>query len=146
MPTGALAFSSAQFGAGAGPIFLDNVACSGSENNLLDCPHSSFISCYSNGNAGVRCQGRVMVTYSTLVRSSLTRWHCHDACLLQSIQVAIVHMETFVWWEAPISMRVEWKCASITSGGQCVMTTGTALMLLWSANNWDMLILEVSTI
>ena len=32
----------------------------------------------------------------------------------------------------------------MTSGGQCVMTTGTALMLLWSASNWDMDTLEVS--
>ena len=24
----------------------------------------------------------------------------------------------------------------MTSGGQCVMTTGTVLMLLWSANSW----------
>ena len=47
-------------------------------------------------------------------------------------------MEMFVSWEAPISMRVEWRCASMTSGGQCVMTTGTTLMLLWFASNWDM--------
>ena len=32
----------------------------------------------------------------------------------------------------------------MTSGGQCVMTTGTTLMLLWSANNWDMHTLDVS--
>ena len=32
----------------------------------------------------------------------------------------------------------------MTSGEQCVMTTGTALMLLWSASNWDMDTLEVS--
>ena len=31
----------------------------------------------------------------------------------------------------------------MTSGGQCVMTSGTALMLLWSANSWDMHTLEV---
>ena len=53
-------------------------------------------------------------------------------------------MEMFVWWEVPISMRVEWRCASMTSGGQYVMTTGTTLMLLWSVGNWDMHILEVS--
>ena len=41
-------------------------------------------------------------------------------------------------------MRVEWRCASMISGEQCVMTCGTALMLLWSASNWDMHILEVS--
>ena len=32
----------------------------------------------------------------------------------------------------------------MTSGGQCVMTPGTALMPLWSASNWDMHTLEVS--
>jgi len=26
----------------------------------------------------------------------------------------------------------------MTSGGQCVMTTGTALMQQWCANSWDM--------
>ena len=54
----------------------------------------------------------------------------HVGNSLQSMLVASVHMVTFVWWEAPISMRVEWRCASTTSGGQCVMTSGTALMLL----------------
>ena len=66
--TGALAFSNAHFGAGVGPIHLDNVACSGSEGSLADCPHSSFISCYNNGNAGLRCQGRVIFMCSTLAR------------------------------------------------------------------------------
>ena len=53
-------------------------------------------------------------------------------------------MEMFVWWEAPIGMRVEWRCASMTSGEQCVMITGTALTLLWSASSWDMHTLGVS--
>ena len=56
----------------------------------------------------------------------------------------IVHMVMCVWWEAPISMRVEWRCALMTSGGQCVMTTGTLLMPLWSASSWDMHTLEAS--
>ena len=53
-------------------------------------------------------------------------------------------MEMFVWWEAPISTRVELKYASITSGGQCVMMTGAVLMLLWSASSWVMQPPEVS--
>jgi len=32
----------------------------------------------------------------------------------------------------------------MTSGGQCVMTAGTPLMLLWFVNSWDMHTLEVS--
>ena len=34
----------------------------------------------------------------------------------------------------------------MTSGGQCVMTAGAALMLLWSASSWDMHTLAVSNI
>ena len=41
-------------------------------------------------------------------------------------------------------MRVEWKCVSMTSGGQCVMTVGAALMQLWSVSSWGMHTLEVS--
>ena len=58
LPTGALAFSNAEFGRGIGPIQLESVDCSGSESNLIDCSHTSFISCsYYSGGAGVRCQG-----------------------------------------------------------------------------------------
>ena len=64
--------------------------------------------------------------------------------LQKSTPLATVLMVMFVWLEAPISMKVEWRCASMTSGGQCVMTPGTTLMLLWSASNWDMHTLEVS--
>ena len=53
-------------------------------------------------------------------------------------------MEMFVWWEDQISMRVEWRCASMTNGVQCVMTAGAALMQLWSVSSWDMHTLEVS--
>ena len=44
-------------------------------------------------------------------------------------------MEMFVWWEAPISMRVGWKCASMTNGGQFVMMAGAVMMPVWFANN-----------
>ena len=58
-PTDAVALSNAQFGAGTGPIHFNNVDCSGSEDNLLNCSHNSF-SCYSghSDDAAVRCQGK----------------------------------------------------------------------------------------
>ena len=59
--------------------------------------------------------------------------------------VEIVPLVMFVWWEVPISMRVEWRCASMTSGVQCAMMVGALLMLLWSASSWVMQLLEVST-
>ena len=64
--------------------------------------------------------------------------------LLQSIWKPTALMEMSVSWEAPISMKVEWRYASMTSGGQYVMTTGTTLMLLWSASSWGTL--EVNTV
>ena len=60
IPTDAVAFSNAHFGAGVGPIYLDGVDCSGSEIKITDCPSSFLFNCYSDHseNAGVRCQGR----------------------------------------------------------------------------------------
>ena len=58
---GAVAYSYAYFGQGYGGIFLDNVACSGTENMLMNCSiHTSSIgahNCQHNDDAGVRCQG-----------------------------------------------------------------------------------------
>ena len=57
--TDAVAFSNAHFGRGVGPINLDDVDCSGSESNILDCSHSYSVSCSIShyDDAGVRCQG-----------------------------------------------------------------------------------------
>ena len=67
MPTDAIAFSNAHFGAGTGPIYLDNVDCSGSESNLIDCQHSPSVYCRygHNEDAGVRCQGKFAYREST---------------------------------------------------------------------------------
>ena len=57
IPAGALAFSTAFFGRGTGPILFDNVHCNGSESSLLDCNHLNQSNCLHNADAGVRCQG-----------------------------------------------------------------------------------------
>ena len=59
--SGAIAFSGAHFGAGNGPIYLDNVDCSGSENNLTNCDYTYNVICANDHSqdAGVRCQGKL---------------------------------------------------------------------------------------
>ena len=47
---------SSSFGQGTGQIFLDNVACVGTENSLEDCTHDpSTTDCTHHEDAAVRC-------------------------------------------------------------------------------------------
>ena len=59
--TGAVSFRDAQFGPGIGPIFLENLICSGSETTLMECRHSTPLglsTCAHSQDAGVRCVGK----------------------------------------------------------------------------------------
>ena len=62
-------YSSAYFGQGSGPIWLDNIACIGSESTLASCGHLGVnitISCSHSDDAGVRCyrgQGTIYSAY-----------------------------------------------------------------------------------
>lgn len=56
----ALAVTSAHFGEGNGPIFLDQVQCIGNEENLLDCERGAVLGehmCDHSEDVGIRCQG-----------------------------------------------------------------------------------------
>ena len=57
--TAARAFSDAFFGAGTGPIFLDEVQCSSSASQLVECPSNPIAShdCVHSADAGVGCEG-----------------------------------------------------------------------------------------
>ena len=64
IPTDAVAFGNAHFGAGSGTIHLHVVGCTGSETNLTDCPEvRSGIYCLQghSEDAGVRCQGLIEI-------------------------------------------------------------------------------------
>ena len=52
----AIAYQRARFGRGTGPILMDDVACSGSEDRLIDCDHTAEHNCIHFEDAGVRCQ------------------------------------------------------------------------------------------
>ena len=52
--------SSAYYGRGSGAIWLDNVACTGSENSLLACRANAIGShdCWHGEDVGVLCPGQ----------------------------------------------------------------------------------------
>lgn len=53
----ALSTSSSLFGAGEGPIWLDNVDCTGSEDSIINCDHNGFgvHNCDHTEDIGIIC-------------------------------------------------------------------------------------------
>ena len=72
-PTDAVAFISAHFGAGRGPIHLYN--CNGRESRLVDCSRVSYTQrdrCHSHlEDVGVRCQSRFLASTMQKLVSSI---------------------------------------------------------------------------
>ena len=59
-----MALSFARFGEGTGPIWLDDVSCTGSESELLECYHNGIGNhdCSHFEDASVRCSPRKFIT------------------------------------------------------------------------------------
>ena len=57
---GGIAYSNAHFGTGTGPIFLDDVQCSSSASQLLECSSRPILThnCQHSDDAGVGCEGK----------------------------------------------------------------------------------------
>ena len=79
---GAVAYSSAYFGLGTGPIQLDNVGCGGSESVLVQCSHTTKHNCGHSEDAGVMCVGNLpgKVTGS-FIESLLYKYYCNTSPL-----------------------------------------------------------------
>ncbi|XP_022087751.1 deleted in malignant brain tumors 1 protein-like [Acanthaster planci] len=72
------AASRAEFGAGTGDIWLDDLACSGDESVLAACPHAYVHNCVHNEDAGVVCSTGVqlrLVGGSTFSQGRVEIWH-----------------------------------------------------------------------
>ena len=72
----------AAFGQGTGPIWLNNVRCTGSETSLSVCSHSGWgrsSSCGHHNDAGVHCQGEYDSGMSYLGHTGTDHFvHCRE--------------------------------------------------------------------
>ena len=61
---GGKVYTGAHFGAGSGLIFLDDVQCTSSSDQLLECPSRPIMShnCHHSDDAGVGCNGMFDLT------------------------------------------------------------------------------------
>ena len=59
---GGVVYSNAFFGAGTGPIYLDDVACTSSSTQLLECSSRPILThnCLHSADAGVGCEGSLL--------------------------------------------------------------------------------------
>ena len=77
-----VAMSSATFGQGTGPIFLDDLGCTGMESSLLSCSHRGIgvHNCGHHEDAGVVCPPCKLSSDYYVPLSNTTLYHTHYKC------------------------------------------------------------------
>ena len=103
---GGRAYINAHFGAGSGPIFLDDVQCTSSASQLLECPTRKILShnCLHSDDAGVGCEGMFHKNCCVSCARNLFAFHCLYIQLL-------VQLVNFDWQEVIYKMKAEWRSA-----------------------------------
>ena len=80
IPTEVLAYTNAHFGQAQLPILLDDVACTGSESRLVDCPYDNNTGdCSHSQDAGTRCHPSmfVLVCCDCCIKFAVIVWQSH---------------------------------------------------------------------
>ena len=88
-PPGSRAFRNAFFGAGTGPIFLDDVQCSSTSSQLLECSSNPILThnCLHNADAGVGCEGNFI-----FVIDVWKLYHTGSRCIVTCIDRKCSHV------------------------------------------------------
>lgn len=101
-----IALHRAKFGAGSGPIWLDNVDCSGSEEHIEDCKSNDWgeNNCEHNEDAGVSCNsGKIQISN----------------CLYDRSQLVLVYLDIYIYSDILTNQAMD--TASMSRGSkQCI--------------------------
>ena len=134
--------STGVFGPGRGPVFLDEVVCSGTEQELMECAHagignhmcgraavSELIQSEHEFDVAIMCRGSIYIV--------LLNFHViFDTCCV-CVQMT-VRMEKFGCRMGQPHPMAEWRCARMGYGAQSVPASGMILMPVWCAGSWAM--------
>ena len=110
---GGTSYSNAHFGVGRGPIFLDDVQCTSSSDQLLECPSRPILShnCLHSADSGVGCEGVFDLMTLVLFRVSFLSRIQDITSLMISFPQPHVLLVSCDWQEVTFQMKVEWRSA-----------------------------------
>ena len=101
------AYNLAHFGAGTGPIFLDDVQCASSVSQLLECSSRPILShnCQHSADAGVGCEGKWIGVQVQHVHAT------NNIFLLSLHNITQLHVQlvSYDWWVVTFQMKAEWR-------------------------------------
>ena len=97
--TGGIPYSNAFFGAGTGPIYLDDVACTSSDSQLLECSSRPILrhNCPHSTDAGVGCEGNIFLI------SAMRNVCCNNWLML--LTIIFIMCSSMQNWSTSISWR-----------------------------------------
>ena len=102
----------AEFGQGSGPIWMDNVQCTGLENSINECPFNGWgqHNCYHSEDAGVACEGTCTSMCICTVQPRLSRPHL----------------------SGPSIIRTSWRPENTVHYHACAEGVASVLLWVWS--------------
>ena len=114
--TGGTPYYNAYFGAGTGPIYLDDVDCTLSASQLLECSSKPILThnCDHHADAGVGCEGKIfqpenLAKHKHYTNGLAMHYNCssmHGQLLLKADYRIIHHCcRTMHNWSSPINRR-----------------------------------------
>uniref|UniRef100_A0A8C3P1N1 Soluble scavenger receptor cysteine-rich domain-containing protein SSC5D n=1 Tax=Cyanoderma ruficeps TaxID=181631 RepID=A0A8C3P1N1_9PASS len=121
----------ARYGRGSGPIWLDDVTCTGEEPDLFRCAHRTWgqHNCHHGEDAGVVCAGeRGQVNVPRCVWTGV-RWEPFTTgAQISPVRVPqVTQAQVRCGWRPGLTCaQVGWRCCTMGPGGRSVSTAGTS--------------------